>query len=213
MAIKEIDFKSPHRKKHFDFFNGMNHPHFNITANVDITSFLSSVKTSGTPLTLSLVHVLSQEANAIKEFKWRIRDGKVVEHDFVHPSFTVPTDETDVFSFCTVPYSAIVVDFIKDAEKTIERMKIHPSIEDEHGRDDYLFMSAIPWVSFTSIQHAMSYHPHDSVPRISWEKFFEQNGKMMMPLAVQAHHALVDGRHMGMYFQNVEKTLEKWETH
>ncbi|SHG33620.1 chloramphenicol acetyltransferase [Flagellimonas flava] len=207
--MKEIDFKSSHRKKHFDFFNGMNHPHFNITANVDITAFLSSIKTSGAPLTLSLVHVLSQEANAIKEFKWRIRNGKVVEHDFVHPSFTVPTDETDVFSFCTVPFSTSAVDFMRDAEETIERMRTHPSIEDEHGRDDYLFMSAIPWVSFTSIQHAMSYHPHDSVPRISWGKFFEQNDKMMMPLAVQAHHALVDGRHMGMYFQNVEKALGK----
>ena len=83
-------------------------------------------------------------------------------------------------------------------------MKSNPSLEDQPGRDDYLFLSAIPWVSFTSIQHAMHFHPHDSVPRISWGKFFEQNGKILMPVSIQAHHALVDGRHMGAYFETLQ---------
>ena len=206
--MKEVVFNSPHRKKHFDFFNHMNHPHFNITASVEVSHFLKHIKANQLPLTFSLVHLLSEAANDISEFRWRIRGEKIVEHQFVHPSFTVPTDEADVFSFCTVPFDPSLEKFIQEAHRINEAMKTNPSIEDEPGRDDYLFMSAIPWVSFTSMQHAMHYHPHDSVPRISWGKFFEQEGKMMMPLSVQVHHALVDGRHMGQYFQNVENKLK-----
>lgn len=206
--MKEVVFGSPHRKKHFDFFNHMNHPHFNITANVEVSLFLKHVKTNQLPLTFSLVHLLSEAANDINEFRWRIRGEKIVEHQFVHPSFTVTTDEADVFSFCTVPFHNDMEKFNKEAQRIKEAMKTNPSIEDEPGRDDYLFMSAIPWISFTGIQHAMHYHPHDSVPRISWGKFFELEGKMMMPLSVQAHHALVDGRHLGKYFQNVENKLK-----
>ncbi len=158
-------------------------------------------------MTYSLVHLLSQTANEVKEFRWRVRNNEVVEHSIVHPSFTVPTDETDVFSFCTVGYQPNLNDFIAEARSVRDTMKTNPSIEDEPGRDDLLFMSAIPWISFTSMQHAMHYHPHDSVPRISWGKFFQQEGKTMMPLSVQAHHALVDGRHMGAYFQKVEEKL------
>lgn len=202
--MKEIVFESEHRKKHFDFFNGMNHPHFNITANVDVTDAISYIKSKGWPLTFSLVYLLSRAANEIKEFRWRIRKGGVVEHHAVHPSFTVPTQEADVFSFCTVDYNADALTFITEAKKVSDAMKTDPSLEDEEGRDDYLFLSAIPWVSFTSIQHAMNYHPHDSVPRISWGKFFIQHGRQMMPLAVQVHHALVDGRHVGHYFQKTE---------
>ncbi len=205
--MKEIVFSSPHRKKHFDFFNHMNHPHFNITANVEVTQFLNYIKANKLPLTFSLVHILAKAANDINEFRWRIRGEQVVEHQLVHPSFTVPTEEADVFSFCTVPFENNSAKFIQEAQRINEAMKTNPSIEDEPGRDDYLFMSAIPWVSFTSIQHAMHYHPHDSVPRISWGKFFDLNGKKMMPLSVQAHHALVDGRHIGAYFQNVEEKL------
>ena len=206
--VKKIVFENSHRKKHFDFFHGMNHPHFNLTANVDITSFMKWVKSEGLPLNLLLVYLLSKTANEITEFRWRIRDNEVIEHETVHPSFTVPTEDTDVFSFCTVDFKAALVEFIKDAKRIQELMKTNPSVEDEPGRDDYLFMSAIPWVSFTSLQHAMSYHPHDSVPRISWGKFFEQNDKTLMPLSVQAHHALVDGRHMGMYFTNIQEKLD-----
>ncbi|WP_420399483.1 CatA-like O-acetyltransferase [Flagellimonas sp.] len=205
--MKKIVFDNPHRKKHFAFFNHMNHPHFNITANVDVGSFLPYVKSMELPLTFSLVYLLSKAANDINEFRWRIRENEVVEHESVHPSFTVPTNETDVFSFCTVPFKTSAQDFIHDAKRINEAMKTNPSIEDEPGRDDYLFMSAIPWVSFTSIQHAMHYHPHDSVPRISWGKFFSQNNTHLMPLSVQAHHALVDGRHMGRYFENVQELL------
>ena len=203
--MKKIEFGSVHRKKHFDFFNGMNHPHFNITANIEITAFVKYVKASELPLTFSLVYLLSKTANYIPEFRWRIRNGSIIEHESVHPSFTVPTDEADVFSFCTVDHAEKASDFIKRAQKVKEDMKKNPSMEDEPGRDDFLFMSAIPWISFTGIQHAMSYHPHDSVPRISWGRFFGQSGATLMPLSVQAHHALVDGRHMGQFFQTFEE--------
>ena len=205
--MKKIVFDNLHRKKHFEFFKKMNHPHFNITANVEIGQFLKTIKKEKLPLTFCLVHLLSKVANDIKEFRWRIRDNDVVEHKLVHPSFTVPSDDTDVFSFCTVTFKENMTDFIAEAHNIRELMKKKPSIEDEPGRDDYLFMSAIPWISFTGLQHAMNYHPHDSVPRISWGKFFEQDGKTLMPVSVQAHHALVDGRHMGAYFQNLEQSF------
>lgn len=203
--MKKVVFDDPHRKKHFAFFNHMNHPHFSITAQVEVTLLLDFIKTNQLPLTYSLVYLLSHAANSVKEFRWRIRNNQVVEHEVAHPSFTVPTENTDVFSFCTVDFQNNLQDFIVEAHKVKTEMMKSPSMEDEPERDDFFFMSAIPWISFTSIQHAMHFHPHDSVPRISWGKFFEQENKTMMPLSVQAHHALVDGRHMGMYFEKVQE--------
>lgn len=205
--MKKIEFKSAHRKKHFEFFNGMNHPHFNLCGNVEITGFINRVKEENLSFTPALVWVLSKCANDLPEFKQRIRGQEVVEHDYVHPSFSVQTDDADVFSFCEVKFQESENGFIKDAHQVIEKMRTDPSMEDEHGRDDYLFMSSIPWISFTSMQHAMSYHPHDSVPRITWGKYFSQGEKIMMPLSVQVHHALVDGRHVGKYFQAVDSML------
>ncbi|MDB4293129.1 chloramphenicol acetyltransferase [Maribacter sp.] len=202
--MKVIPFTDPHRKKHFDFFRSMNHPHFNISANVDITALLPYLKAKKLPTTPSIVYLITRAAHEIREFRWRIREEQIVEHTTVQPSFTVPTADSDVFSFCTVAYNEEPAIFIQQAQDRIKEMLQSPSFEDEEGRDDYLFLSAVPWVSFTGILHAMHYHPCDSVPRICWGKFFEQNGKMLMPLSVQVHHALVDGRHLGQYFELLE---------
>ncbi|WP_428866904.1 CatA-like O-acetyltransferase [Clostridium sediminicola] len=52
------------------------------------------------------------------------------------------------------------------------------------------------WVSFTSITHPIQMNPVHSVPRIAWGKYFEENGKIKLPLSVQVHHSLVDGIHV-----------------
>lgn len=202
--MKEITFENPHRKKHFEFFNHLNHPHFNITANIEITEWLKFLK-EGFSFTPSIVYLIARTANEIPEFKQRIRGDKIIEHSLVHPSFSVFTEVADVFSFCEVKYEKDFQQFMARAAALIAKMKKEPSFEDEVGRDDYLFLSAIPWVSFTGFQHAMNYHPSDSVPRITWGKYFEQNGKIMMPLSVQVHHALVDGRHVGKFFNLIQE--------
>lgn len=205
---KYINLSNPHRKKHFDFFKNMDQPHFNICANVNITHFLEFLDAKNYPFTPTMVYFIAKAANEIPTFRWRIRGTQILEHSAVHPSFTVNTEEADVFSFCTVDFFQDFSTFLTNTLKVMEDMLKNPSMEDEPGRDDYLFLSAIPWVSFTSFSHAMHYSPTDSVPRITWGKYFEQNNQILMPLSVQAHHAVVDGRHTGQYFQLFQSYMD-----
>jgi chloramphenicol O-acetyltransferase type A len=55
--------------------------------------------------------------------------------------------------------------------------------------------------------HPIDLNPVDSVPRFAWGKFFEQGDHLKMPLSVQAHHALMDGVHMGRYYDKVQALL------
>lgn len=210
--MKKIVFDNPHRRAHFEFFNQMNHPHFNICANIDITNLVSFVKKNQLHFTPTIVYLIAKTANDIKEFRWRIRGQEVIEHESVQPSFTVHTQASEVFSFCTVDYDSDYTTFTQRAEAVMEEMQTNPSVKDEPGRDDFLFLSSIPWVSFTSFQHAMSFHPQDSVPRITWGKYFEEQGKIKMPLSVQVHHAVVDGRHVGQFFQDMERLARELDT-
>jgi chloramphenicol O-acetyltransferase type A len=206
--MREIDFSAdPHRQKHFDFFRRMDQPHTSVCAPVEITGWLDRLRRAGDRFTPSIVFEISQAANAVPEFRQRIRGERVVEHDRVHPSFTVTTAASSVFSFCTVAFTTKRSEFLKRAEREMSRMQTDPSFSDEPGRDDYLFLSAMPWVSFTSVQHAMHYHPVDSVPRIVWGKYFREGEKILLPLSVQVHHALVNGAEVGQFFARLQKNL------
>ncbi|MFK8163607.1 MAG: CatA-like O-acetyltransferase [Lewinella sp.] len=210
--MRKVIFEDTHRKKHFDFFNSMDQPHFGITAEVDITEFLHCVRRSPTlRFTPAIVYLIADTAMKVQPFRWRIRGDEVVEHNGLKPSFAVPTSTSSAFSFCTVAYDEDPVKFHASAEAMIERMKTDPSFEDEPGADDYLFLSAFPWASFTSVTHAMNHSRKDSVPRITWGKYFKRDDKVLMPLAVQAHHAVVDGSDLGQYYQLIQQSLKKSE--
>jgi|TARA_B110000285_G_C15001191_1_gene551523 chloramphenicol O-acetyltransferase type A len=210
-AMKKITFDNEHRRKHFEFFKNMNHPHFNICANVEITNFVKVLNKYQLPFTYSVVYAIAKTAKAIKEFRWRIIDGELFECENVRPSFTTYTEVADVFSFCDVSYDENYQTFIKMAAIKAAQMSKNPSFEDSEHHD-YLFLSSIPWVSFTMFQHAMPFHPTDSIPRITWGKYFEEGDKVKMPISIQAHHAVVDGRHVGLYFQEIEKLFQDFET-
>lgn len=208
--MRKITFENAHRRKHFDFFKAMNHPHFNICANVNITNFIKLVNNNKLRFTYSVVYAIAKAAMEVKEFRWRIIDGELYECENVTPSFTTYTEVADVFSFCDVPFTADYDIFIRRAEVKAAAMNKNPSFEDA-DHHDYLFLSSIPWVSFTMFQHAMPFHPTDSVPRITWGKYFEEGDKIKMPVSVQAHHAVVDGRHVGQYFQTLERILNDFQ--
>jgi chloramphenicol O-acetyltransferase type A len=210
--MRYIDMQTWSRREHFKVFSAFDYPHFSMCANVDLTAFYPLVKQRGISFNVATVYVLARAANAIPEFRYRIRGGNVVEHEIVHPSTTILTDE-DVFSFCTFDYIEDFSEFAARATERIAYVQEHPTLEDDpgFGEDDLLFMTAIPWVSFTSFMHPMHLHPVDSVPRFAWGKLFEEGKFLKMPLSVQAHHALVDGVHVGRYFAEVEDYLHRPE--
>jgi len=205
--MHKIDMQTWPRRTHFERYSTFAHPHFSMCANVDLTAFYPAVQRRGLSLTVAITFVLAHAANAIPAFRYRIRSGEVVEHAVVHPSITILTDE-DLFSYCTFEYTKDFSMFAARAAQKIAHAKENPTLEDEPGQDDLLFMTTIPWVTFTSFMHALPSHPADSIPRIAWGKFFEQDAALKMPLNVQVHHALIDGLHVGRFYAKVQDDLD-----
>ena len=208
--MKYIDMENWNRKDHYNFFKQFDYPHFNICGNLDMTNFYMYIKENGLPFFISILYVSTKAANTIEEFRLRIREDKVVEHETVSPSFTVMA-ENETFSYCTVKYTEIYNEFKADATKEIEKRKNNVIIENQPGQDDLLYITSIPWFSFTSVTHPIQMNPVDSIPRISWGKYFEENGEIKLPISVQVHHALVDGMHVGKYFNTLQEMLDEPE--
>ena len=206
--MRHINMETWARKEHYKVFTSWTHPHFNLCANVDLTTFLPLVKQHNFSLNLAIVYVVTRTANAIPEFRYRIRDEHVVEHDVVHPSTTILAED-DLFTFCTLDFKLDFAEFETGAQKLIAYLKSNPTLEDEPGRDDLLFMTAVPWVSFTSFMHPIDLNPVDSVPRFAWGKYFTEGDLIKMPLSVQGHHALMDGVHVGKYYEQIQALLNQ----
>jgi chloramphenicol O-acetyltransferase type A len=204
--MRTIDMQNWPRREHFKFYGTFDHPHFGMCVNVELTNFLPAVRQRRISFTIALIYVITRAANAIPEFRYRIRGEQVIEHEVVHASTTILGEE-DVFSFCTLDYCEDFSQYAAQSAARIARAREHPVVEDIPGQDDLLYMTAIPWVSFTSFMHPIHLKPPDSIPRFTWGKYFEEGKSLKMPLGVQVHHALMDGLHVGRYYAKVQELL------
>ena len=132
----------------------------------------------------------------------------IVEHERVHPSYTSMTND-GVFSFTDVAFDPVVQSFFDNCIEGEQKVKGEASLEDEAHRDDYLFVSCIPWIHFTSFQHPVDKTGLDSVPRITWGKYLKNDDRIDLPFSVQVHHALADGWHVGEYFRILQEYLDQ----
>jgi len=210
---KHIDIETWPRRESYELFRNFGFPYFSITANVDVTALRAAAKEKKTSFTIGLVYVLSRTANAIPAFKQRMEGNGVVEYGVVHPSITILADD-DQFRFCSLRYIEAFAEFAADAKVRIEQARTANCMWPEPDRDDFLFMTSLPWIAFTAMVHPVPLDPPDFVPRFAWREYEERDGRVLMPLNVQVHHALLDGVHVGRYFELVQDLLNTfggWE--
>ena len=200
-----IDQETWPRREQFELFRTFGSPYFSITADVDITVYRRALPKGGR-FTIGIVYALALAANVFPEFRQRIRGDDVIEFETVHPSIIV-LNEDEAFRFCAFPFTKDYEAFAKDAPALMARAKAATSMFDYQDQDDFLFLTGLPWISFTGIMHAAPTQAPDSVPRIAWGKYREVAGRIMLPLNVQVHHALIDGIHVSRFYAKVEEIL------
>lgn len=206
--MKTIPLEGWPRKDHYQFFQQFDYPYFSLCADLDISALAPWLKARKISFTAAMMYLIARAANSIPEFRQRVREGDPVEYAMVHPSATILSRD-DLFTFCTVRYDPDFASFIGDAEEEIARVKERPGLEEKIKDDSMLFLSSIPWVSFTSFQHPLKLNPADSIPRFAWGKYRQAGEAVMLPLSVQGHHALMDGLHVGLFYQAFQRLVDQ----
>jgi len=203
--MKHIDLDSYPRKDIYLAFREREMPHLSVTADVDITQLKALVDKTSYGFFLPMAYLAVVAANRIPAFRQRIVDGELVEFEECLPSFTVTVEE-GLFSFCDIQRLGLFTEFYAHSKQVISDVKNKPDLAttDKHAR---FFITNIPWISFTSLTHPYC-KQYASVPIISFGKFRSVNGILSLPVAVQANHALIDGYHLGQFFEILTKLCD-----
>lgn len=201
-----IDLDHWDRKEHYAYFRSVDYPQFNVCANIDVTKFLGFVKKNSLPFYYAMIYAATTEANKITNFRYRIKNNTVTLYDRLHPSFTALNKDNDLFKYVTVDMVGTMSEFAISAQEKAQQQQGLFSAGEE--RDDLLYMTCLPWISFTHISHTIKLDKDDAIPRISWGKYFSDGDKKLLPLSVQVNHALCDGVHIGQYINNLQRAID-----
>lgn len=175
--MQEIDLASWPRREHFVFFRRADLPFYNINTQVDITGVREYAKGKSLSFNSLLIHLVTRSINRIENHRYRVYSEKVILHDCLHPSFAHLGEGEDLFSFVTADFSDDVRKFDCIVREVVARRQGCFDMQKVVGRDDFIFYSALPWLSFTRIDHKLGLNRDDATPRLTWGRFYEVDGK------------------------------------
>lgn len=206
-SYKIINEKNWKRAMHCSVFRNSVEPAFCVTFELDITNFKNKVKKQGYSFTMAMIYAVSKCANEIEEFRYRFVDGNVVLFDKIDTAFTYLNKETELFKVVNVPMKDTMDEYVGFAVKTAEEQTEY--FTGPLGNDVFQF-SPMPWVSYTHISHTNSGKKDNATPLFDWGKYFERDGKILLPFSVQAHHSFVDGLHIGKLADKLQRYLNEY---
>lgn len=209
--MREIDLASWPRRKHYEFFRAADYGFYNVCFDVEVGGFVRGVRAEGLPFYYSMIRAVVRAAEAVEEFRYRTRGDKVVLHEALTPSFTDMDKGSDLFKLVTVEAGGGIRDFCAHAAEK-SRAQAEPfAFAELAGRDDFLYITSLPWISFTHVSHTFSIRKDDSVPRLSWGRYREDGSRLLLPYSCQVHHSFADGIHVARHKEALEDYLAEWK--
>lgn len=201
-----VDLSCWARKEHFEVFQTFAQSTFNQTVLLDITALLKHIKEVGWKFYPTIIFLLSKVVNRHTEFRMAIKDNELVIWNEVHPSYTIFHNETETFSSLWSHYDGNIHHFqhvyAEDMARYGNNLSYWPKGE---SLENIFFVSAIPWVSFTSFNINVANMQNFFSPMFTIGKYYNQDGKVMLPLAIQVHHSVCDGFHVARLINELQE--------
>lgn len=191
-----VDLSAWPRREHFEVFQSFAQCTFNQTVQIDITALRKHIKEVGWKFYPTIIFLLSKVVNRHKEFRMAMKNNELVIWNEIHPSYTVFHNETETFSQLWSHYDGNIHHFhntfSEDVARYGDKLAYWPK---EESRENIFFVSGIPWVSFTSFNMNIAHMENFFAPMFTLGKYYNQDGKVLLPLSVMVHHSVCDGFH------------------
>lgn len=206
---KQLDIDSWVRKDHFNFYKNFDDPFYGVTANVDVTIAKNFCRENNVSFFSWYLHKCLCAVNEVESLKYRMtKSQEVFVHNSVGASATINRPD-GTFGFSYIEFDESFTAFNKNTQNEVNRVQNSTGLVPTNGNVSTVHFSALPWIHFTSLSHAMHSEFKDSIPKISVGKVLQQNDQLVMPVSIHVHHALVDGSNLGKFYDYFQNHLNK----
>lgn len=196
MHYKKIDFSTWHRQEHFCIYRKID-CQFSLTIELDVSNVVAFYKAKNYKFYPVMIHLISQAVNELSAFKMFWKDDALIEWDQVHPAYTVFHPEIETFSSLWTEYHASLSNFMEAfTDDALQYQKNTTLSAKPNLPDNHFNISSLPWISFKGFNLKFSEVKDYFAPIFTIGKFYEIDGKVLLSIAVQVHHAVCDGFHV-----------------
>lgn len=178
-----------------------------MTVKLDITS----LKANDKKLYPSLLYSLTTLVNRHEEFRMATDEkGQVGIFSDMMPCYTVFHKDTETFSNIWTKYSDDCAEFCGRYDEDLSRYgNVEKMMAKPNPPANTFPVSMIPWTTFEGFNLNLQNGYDYLLPIFSFGKYYEENGKYLIPLSIQVHHAVCDGFHTCRFINELQELIDK----
>ncbi|MDG5491469.1 CatA-like O-acetyltransferase [Psychroserpens sp. SPM9] len=203
-----LDINTWKRKQHYEHFRALKDPYFGVTIPFDLTKAYQFAKAHGVSFFGKYLHDCMKAMNTVDELKLRIVNDDVVAYDVINASATLMRSDL-TFGFSYIEFDEDLHQFLANIEAEKSRIESTGALYPDRNDLQCIHCSALPWLNFSGHKEPVSGHL-ESVPKLAFSKIDKkENNSMVMNVAINVNHALVDGYHVGLFSEKFQHYLNK----
>jgi len=204
---KVLDIDSWNRKAIYKHFMQLKDPFFGVVVDVDVTEAFKYAKENKKSFFAVYLHACLKAINDTQNFRLRLEDDKVFDYGVIHASATIARED-NTYGFSFIKFDKDLKQFENNYQKEKERILNTTDLYPPFNSKDCIHCSALPWFKFSGHKEPVS-GLEESIPKLGFGMYFEENAKKMMSISINVHHALVDGYHVGLFLNRFQNYLNK----
>lgn len=194
------------RMPYFEYYHYKIKSKYNITHHIDITEFLATIKDRGLRFYPSFIYVIIRMVNRQEEFRMAFdEEGHLGFWNYVVPSYTIFHDDDKTFSDLWSLYDP---SFNRQYEFITSDMEQFGHVKQVKARANqpayFCPISVLPWLSFHSMGQDSYSESNLLFPIIRFGKYYKEDDRIKLPLALFVNHAVADGYHTSLLINNIE---------
>jgi chloramphenicol O-acetyltransferase type A len=209
-----IDMEAWPRAQIYNYFTEMvTTTTYSINVTMDVTILRSTLKSKEIKFFPAYLYLITRAIGKQQEFRMALQDGVLGYWDSLIPYYPVFHDEDKTITFLSTEYEEDFKMFYKSYIADIEQHKKSCGIEWSKASSNNYIIACIPWFTFNSLsmhlQNAKNYY----APIFEAGGFSEKDGMTTMPLSITVNHATVDGWHIKVFLEELQRTMnhpEEW---
>lgn len=205
MAFTPIDLEAWERREFYEHFINEVRCSYSTTVHLDITNL------KGCRLYPAMIWLLTQTVNQMPEFRTALTDEGLGIYSQMHPAYTIFNQKSKTFSGIWTEADSDYSKFLKAYEADAGMYSSSVKFAPKPNRPPNTFdISMVPWFTFTAFDINVFDHGKYFLPIFTMGKFFDMDGKRMLPLAIQVHHAVCDGYHVGRFIEMLQEKISSF---
>ncbi len=194
-------------------YDGYLFPYINLGVDLDVTNLYLFSKKHKISFYCAMMYASVMVASRIENFRYRMVDGKPMLAEKLHPVFThIPPGEEDFILIEGIFEENIdLLTFCHNTQKKMEAKDEWDHLGEAGNAMEIIHVTCIPWVKYNHFIRTVKGSGDDSIPRFSWGKYVEDthSERVIIPFSVQVHHGLMDGYHVGLFFEQLQLYLDE----